>query len=269
MFWDLRARGLEAQVRHPLVTREEMRGETYSEADAIDAIVSRLSAIAEYRVHFARAFGGASPVTAVNLARAVAAFERSLVAANSPFDRYLRGSANAMSDPAVRGMRQFERLGCSNCHTGPMLSDFAPHVLGVPDPPALPGTDAGFAGTYAFRTPSLSNVALTAPYMHNGVFATLEDVLAFYDTLAAAGGRRSLNSHVSDSQLDPMLGRLITGTGGDMVAFLEALTDPDFDRTVPARVPSGLTPGGRSPFPQVGRPEGQSASGPAARALSP
>jgi cytochrome c peroxidase len=233
MFWDLRARGLESQVRHPLANRDEMRGDTYPEADALDVIVGRLSTIAEYRTRFAGVFGGTSSITADNLARAIAAFERSLVAVNAPFDRYLGGDPGAMSAAAVRGMRQFERLGCSNCHKGPMLSDYATHVLGVPDHPTSEETDAGLAGMYAFRTPSLRNVALTAPYMHNGVFATLDDVLAFYNALGSTGGRQSMNPHVSDGQLDPLLGRVLAGAGDDMLAFLEALTDTEFDRTVP------------------------------------
>jgi cytochrome c peroxidase len=91
----------------------------------------------------------------------------------------MRGNRSAMTASQVRGMRRFERVGCVNCHNGTMFSDYKLHVLGVPDNPVLPQSDAGAEERYAFRTASLRNLAFTAPYMHNGLFATLEDVLDF------------------------------------------------------------------------------------------
>ena len=122
MFWDVRAKGLEAQALEPLKALEEMRGRTYAEDKAVDAVVARLNAT------------------------------------------------------QLAGMRRFERIGCANCHNGPMFSDYKLHVLGVRDNPALP-TDPGAEGRYAFRTASLRNLRFTAPYMHSGIFNTLEDVL--------------------------------------------------------------------------------------------
>ena len=78
-------------------------------------------------------------------------------------------------------------MGCINCHNGPMFSDFATHVLAVPDSPRLPESDAGVNKTYAFRTPSLRNLSATAPYMHNGVFATLDQVIDFYERVSGGG----------------------------------------------------------------------------------
>ena len=127
-------------------------------------------------------------MTAENVGKALAAFERTLNANNSPFDRYVRGDLTAMTSEQIRGMEQFDRAGCGNCHTGPMFSDFKPHVLGVPDNSRLPASDAGIANSYAFRTPSLRNLRATAPYMHNGAFQTLPEVLRFYRT----GRRRPL-----------------------------------------------------------------------------
>jgi cytochrome c peroxidase len=241
----MRVAGLEAQSLEPLKSREEMRRDEYAEADAVDAVVARLQAIPEYRTRFARAFGEVSAVTAANLGRAIAAFERSLVAPNAPFDRYMRGDASAMTPLQLAGLQRFQTIGCANCHSGPMFSDYKLHVLGVPDNPGLPAPDAGANASYAFRTASLRNVKFTAPYMHSGVFYTLDDVIAFYNSVRGArfGSR---NPNVSQGHLDPLLFQL--GGFGDrreLVAFLEALSDDGFDRTIPDSVPSGLAVGGR------------------------
>jgi cytochrome c peroxidase len=143
-------------------------------------------------------------------------------------------------------MRRFERIGCSNCHSGPMFSDYKTHVIGVPDNPRLPATDAGVDGTYAFRTASLRNLAHTAPYMHTGVFHSLREVLNFYDDVSGRRGRNR-NAHVTREQLDPLVRQLRDpdDQADDLIAFLQALSDDAFDRTIPARVPSGLPPGGQ------------------------
>lgn len=249
MFWDLRVRSLETQALEPLKALEEMRGSAYSEDRALVEAVSRVQAIPEYRRLFVRAYGEGAPVNARTLSRALATFQRTLVAADSRFDRYMRGDASAMTEEEVRGMDRFQSIGCVNCHNGPMFSDFATHVLGVPDNPKLAESDAGVNQTYAFRTPSLRNLGATAPYMHNGVLGTLDDVVRFYRQIGGRGGRggRNLNSHVSRDQIDPLARRLnMRGGGqGDLVAFLRTLDDPNFDRTIPARVPSGLPVGGK------------------------
>jgi cytochrome c peroxidase len=230
MFWDLRAKGLEAQALEPIKALEEMRGDTYNEANAISTVVARLNAVAEYRALFARTFGGAQPISAEQLGQALATFQRSLTANNAPFDRYMRGDATAMSDAQLRGMRRFQRVGCINCHHGPMFSDYELHVLGVPDNLQLPVSDAGVDQTYAF---------------HSGVIDSLRDVLEFYDDVSGRRGR-ARNVHVSSDRLDPLLRQLRDpdDRAGDLIAFLEALSDESFDRTIPPRVPSGLTPGG-------------------------
>ena len=252
MFWDLRVRSLEAQALEPLKALEEMRGSAFPEDRAIAAVVSRLAGNAEYRRLFARAFGGTTAVSEANLGRALAAFQRTLVAANTPFDRYMRGETGALSAEQVRGMERFESAGCIQCHSGPMFSDFASHVLGVPDSAKLSESDSGVNHTYAFRTPSLRNLGSTAPYMHNGAFATLPEVINFYQRVSRGGGRggrggRAVNPNVSRDQIDPLARALnMRGRGQrDLVAFLRALDDLSFDRTVPARVPSGLPVGGR------------------------
>lgn len=243
MFWDVRAEGLEAQALLPIITFEEMRGHAMSEEDAIDVVLSRLRAIPEYAALFTDAFGGDHAVNSDNLGKALAAFQRSLVATNAPFDRYMRGDRTAMTPLQIEGMRQFERIGCAECHSGPMFSDYKLHVLGVPDNAKLPESDRGVDQTYAFRTASLRNLSYTAPYMHSGVFRDLDDVLDFYDD----GRRRRRNSTVDRDQLDPLLRRLrdVDDEERELLAFLNALNDDDFDRTIPPAVPSGLHPGGR------------------------
>jgi cytochrome c peroxidase len=134
-----------------------------------------------------------------------------------------------------------------------MFSDFNHHAEGVREHPLLAQPDDG-AGRFRFRTPSLRNVALTAPYMHNGTLATLSDVLRFYDN------GRSENPNVSnerdrdrarnDNGLARVSGRfrrvdnMSESEMRDIIAFLNALTDTNFDRTIPGSVPSGLQPGG-------------------------
>jgi cytochrome c peroxidase len=247
MFWDLRAEGLEAQALLPIITFEEMRGNAFSEEDAIDTVLDRLRAIPEYQTAFAAAFGGDQAITSDNLGKALAAFQRTLVTTDSPFDRYMRGDLNAMSRLQIEGMRQFERIGCAECHSGPMFSDYKLHVLGVPDNRKLPESDRGFERTYAFRTASLRNLAYTAPYMHSGVFSTLDDVLDFYDGGGRGGRRGRRNRTVDRDQLDPLFRRLgdVDDEEREIIAFLGALNDDSFDRTIPTTVPSGLHPGGR------------------------
>ena len=115
-FWDNRIRSLESQALEPLKSFEEMRGDTYPEDEALARVVAKLQANAEYPSLFAGAFGSEQPVTAENLGRAIAAFMRSLLANNAPFDRYMRGDSSAMTTEQVRGMERFEEIGCIRCH---------------------------------------------------------------------------------------------------------------------------------------------------------
>jgi len=235
MFWDSRIRGLEAQVLEPIITPSEMAGSGITAEDALANAVARVAAIPEYAQLFASAFGSPG-VDAERLAKALATYVRSLVTRDSPFDRFQRGDQNALDAEAQQGLEVFERIGCATCHGGPMLSNWSLHVLGVAEHPSRAAPDEG-AGAFRFRTPSLRNVALTAPYMHNGTQATLDEVVDFY--LDA----RSLHPQVSGIDIAPQ-----TVTPAERLAllrFLESLTDEGFSRAVPAAVPSGL------PVPQV------------------
>jgi cytochrome c peroxidase len=252
MLWDSRIRSLETQALEPIKAREEMRGDAYPEDAAVGAVVARLRENHEYVALFNKAYGASAPITAEQLGGAIAAFERTLVAMNSPFDRFRAGEVGALTAEQRRGMEAFDRVGCDRCHEGNMFSDFELHAEGVRENPKLPEPDAG-ARRFRFRTPTLRNVALTAPYMHNGMLETLEDVLRFYDNgrsenpnvIAGRGDRRGDEEGVA--RLSDRFRRVDDMSEGDMqsiVAFLESLTDTNFDRTIPTRVPSGLPPGG-------------------------
>ena len=263
-FWDGRAAGLEEQARGPITSRTEMAGDAYAPDVARDSVVARLRQVEEYVLRFRAAFpadavaaSGGDVITMDTYGRALAAYQRELVTRNSPFDRYAAGDDEALTRQQKRGLELFFTTAlCAQCHSGPMFSDFSFRVVGVPQSgpggSVLPGDDAGreehtgeLADRYAFRTPTLRNVELTAPYMHDGEFATLEDVVRFYDD-----GASPRHASIEASELDPLVASPIGLSQEDrsaVVAFLRALTDPGTGlapqlRTVPAAVPSGLTP---------------------------
>ena len=243
MFWDLRANSLEEQALMPVMNFEEMRGHNYSEEEIIDVVIDRLRGIPEYQRLFTEVFHEASAIDAENVSKALAAFQRTLIAVDSPYDRYIAGDTSAMTSQQVEGMRAFERVGCAECHSGPMFSDFKVHVLGVQDNTKLHESDLGLNGSYAFRTPTLRNLEYTAPYMHNGVVSSLENVLRFYN-----GGRRGIqrNPEVGRNDRDILFRRLnnVNNNSRAIIAFLDALNDENFDKVIPDAVPSGLPVGG-------------------------
>lgn len=237
MFWDSRVQSLEQQVYTPLQSRGEMRGDDCPENEAVAQAISRVRAISEYRERFQAAFAqpAGEGTTPEHLAQAIAAFERSLVTPRTAFDRFLAGDAAALNPGQQRGLRCFQDAGCAQCHGGPMFSDFKLHFIGVSD--SAPG------GLREFRTPTLRNLRSTAPYMHDGSRRTLRDVLVFYDELAEAvtetldGGDTTAHP-----RLDPLLKQVSLNPEQfpALEAFLDALSDSDYDQTVPQRVPSGL-----------------------------
>jgi cytochrome c peroxidase len=243
MFWDLRAKSLEAQALMPIQSLEEMRGRHYTEQHILGEVVKRLQRIEGYQTLFKAAFGGDAPINTENLGKAIATYERTLVAGNSRFDQYFRGDKTALSLNEIDGLKLFLKSGCAKCHRGPMLSDYKTHVLGVGDNPKLSINDDGFEHQHAFRTPSLRNLRFTFPYMHNGTIKSLEQVLAFYEDLA---GGQIRNPKVKPAHLDPLLDDLNVDFKDIslIVEFLHTLSDDKFDRSIPERVPSGLSVGG-------------------------
>jgi cytochrome c peroxidase len=240
MFWDSRVTSLEEQALKPIGSEEEMRGHAFSELATMDTVVARLSTISDYMTLFNKAFGSQG-ITKDRVAKAIATFERTLIANNSPFDQYQKGNTNALSTLQAQGFQAFVQAGCNECHKGPMFSDFELHTIGVPDNARLSATDIG-AGKYLFRTGSLRNLSKTGPYMHNGRLKTLDDVFNFYDDIA--DGRN--NTSVANNQLDQKVRNLRLGGNQRqaIVAFLQSLSDENYDKTIPQSVPSGLNPGG-------------------------
>ncbi|WP_343328593.1 cytochrome-c peroxidase [Polaribacter staleyi] len=243
MFWDLRVQSLEDQALAPIKSFEEMRGHSIAEKDILDSVVNRLQNIPEYVAYFKKAFGTSNAISSTNLAKAIAAFERTLVTNNSRFDQYIAGDSTALSLSEKEGFKLFKKAKCTSCHLGPMFSDFKVHTLGVPDNEKLPVSDDGFEKKYGFRTPTLRNLRYTAPYMHTGKFKNLQEVLEFYEDISSGVAK---NQHVSYQQIDPLI-KKVNIKVIDMkpiIYFFNSLNDEHFDKTVPEKVPSKLPVGG-------------------------
>ncbi|WP_282049464.1 cytochrome-c peroxidase [Maribacter aquivivus] len=243
MFWDLREKGLEAQALIPIQTLEEMRGTIIGEDEILDVIIARLQSTPEYVALFEKAFLSENTINKKNLAKAIAAFERSLITPNSRFDKYVQGDENALSLAEKDGFNLFKKAKCNSCHSGPMFSDYKMHILSVDDNTKLDFLDTGIDSTYAFRTPSLRNLRYTAPYMHNGSLQDLQAVLEFYEDISNGNSK---NVNVPVKNIDS-LARQIQIKVMDMsfiISFLNSLNSEDFDKEIPESVPSGLTVGG-------------------------
>ena len=236
-FYDNRAHSLEQQCLEPLLNPDEMKGSAVSASVYMEQLEEKVTSIKAYRTLFYRAFSD-STASIANITKAIATYERTLITPNTPFDRYMRGDLNAMTEKQIRGMEAFISTGCNNCHSGPMFSDYKLHVLGVDEHPGLQRFDEG-GGNYAFRTTTLRNLAYTAPYMHNGTASSLTEVMRFYER------KRSKHTEVSNRDLAPEFRALKLNPFNrvrvnEIIAFLEALNDPKFDQSIPESVPSGL-----------------------------
>ena len=166
--------------------------------------------------------GFGQPFDAFVFIRSLAEFQRTLISGSAPYDRWLQGDDSAMSEAALQGMGLFDDLACSSCHSEVWFSDFQTHNIGLTEAYADPGTyrltfDSLDIG--AFKTPSLRNIAQTAPYMHNGSLSTLDDVIDHY----ASGGAGHPNQ---DPRVTPF--ELDEDQRADLRAFMQALTDSSF-----------------------------------------
>lgn len=221
-FWDGRASSLEEQALGPIANPLEMN-QTH------DVSVSKLAKDPAYKAEFEKAFGP-GPVTIGKVQKALASFERTMVSGNSPFDRYqFGGDSKALSPAAVRGLKLFtspEKGNCVTCHTidekYALFTDGKFHNLGVSINAEGELTDPGRydqtkveADRGAFKTPTLRNVANSAPYMHDGSLKSLRDVVDFY----VGGGNSNPNL---DKKMKPL--ELTRDERNDLVEFLESLT---------------------------------------------
>lgn len=211
-FWDGRAASLEEQAAGPVTNPIEMGMKSW------DDVVARLNSIEGYQEAFAKAFGTGSTISKDNATKAIAAYERTLITPNSPYDRYAAGDSFALTEQQVRGMNKAVELGCTGCHSGPAFN-------GAGTFQRFPINDnAYFAAQYHFKqdkglaevtkkdedahlwkVPTLRNIALTAPYFHNGSVKTL-------DRAVFVMGKLQLGKDLSKEEV------------ADIVAFLNALT---------------------------------------------
>ncbi|WP_426745457.1 MbnH family di-heme enzyme [Myxococcus faecalis] len=240
---------LESQALVPLFGTEPVE---LGFADREQELIERLRSDAALEAEFRRAFPDEqTPVSLATLIRALAAFQRSIISGSSPYDRFVYGKqVDAMTRQQKRGLELFlsERMECDHCHSGFNFQDATVHESTVE--PILPFHNTGLynedgRGTYPaadqgaieltgrpedmgrFRAPSLRNVSVTAPYMHDGSMATLSEVLDHY----AAGGHARLRNGGEASPLQSGFVRGFTLTAEekqDVLAFLESLTDTDF-----------------------------------------
>lgn len=218
-FWDGRAASLKDQAKGPLINPIEMGMENH------DAVVARLKDIPDYVKEFKKVFGPKSEINIDDAADAIAAFEETLVVRNSPYDKFLKGNKKALSVEAQKGFENFKSIGCVSCHGG---ANFAgpitqPGVGFYMKFPTFP--DASIEAKYAFtkdlgrfsvtksegdknmyRVPSLRNVAVTAPYFHNGAVNDLKEAVRVM-------GKLQLNKVLTDAEIT------------SLVAFLESLSD--------------------------------------------
>lgn len=213
--WDGRKKSLEDQALGPMKTPEEMKTD-------LGAAIHMLGSIDAYRVLFDKAFPGEA-IGEDTIAKAIAAFERTVVSKDSRFDRWVSGDTRALTAQEWRGYQVFKdpaRGNCATCHAGPNFTDNGFHNIGVAQAAGKPDLGrfqlralASMKG--AFKTPTLRDIALTAPYFRDGSAATLMDVVEHYDR---GGDDRSNLS----KEIRPL--NLRTEEKEDLVAFMLALT---------------------------------------------
>lgn len=264
-FWDGRARSLEEQAMQPLLNPLEMG------MPDREAVVTRLKAIPEYRRSFAAAFGSEA-ITFADVARAIASYERTLLSAGSPFDRFMAGDVRAITEGQKRGWQLFRgKANCIACHTftreSPFFADNEFHNTGITadnlnldqllnslrsKPDELAGKRAGELAhtekftelgrflitrqkqdTGAFKTPTLRDIELTAPYMHNASQKTLLDVMRFYNE----GGKKN---RYLDRKIRPL--NLSEEELSDLVEFMRALTSDSVLQRAQRTTPQTRTP---------------------------
>lgn len=220
-FWDGRAASLEEQAAGPVTNPIEMGMKNW------DDVVARLKTIAGYQTAFEAAFGPDS-ISKDNATKAIAAYERTLITPNSAYDNYVAGDQSALTEQQVRGMEKVAELGCTSCHGGPafngpgMFQKFPMHSNQYFEAQYHFSKDLGVAEVskkteerHLFKVPTLRNVALTAPYFHNGSVKTLDEAVKLMAKL-------QLDKDLSKEEI------------ADIVAFLNALTGPFPKQQMPA-----------------------------------
>ncbi|MEQ8785517.1 MAG: cytochrome c peroxidase [Pirellulaceae bacterium] len=225
-FWDGRAKHVEGQALGPIENPIEMNM-------PLDNLVEKLNKIEGYREQFQKVFG--TDVTADGIAKAIGAFERTVLSGNAPYDRYQAGDKDALSEAAQRGMVVFfNKAQCVGCHAGPNFTDGGFHNIGVgmdqKEPDAGRQAISGLLGDRgSFKTPTLREIGRTAPYMHDGSLKTLQDVVEYYNK----GGNKNPQL---DEAIFPL--NLSDQQKADLITFLkEGLSSPDYPDVAPPPLP--------------------------------
>jgi cytochrome c peroxidase len=221
-FWDGRAKSLEEQALGPIQNPIEMNL-------TLEKAVEKLNGIAGYKEQFQKVFG--TDATADGIAKAIAAFERTVLSGDAPYDRFKAGDKSALSESAQKGMKLFfGKANCSACHIGPSFTDSGFHNIGYDsDDPGRAAISKLAGDTGAMKTPTLRDIAKTAPYMHNGGLKTLEEVVAHYNK----GGNG--NPH-QDEEIYPL--KLTDAEMADLVTFLkEGLASSSYPDVAPPELP--------------------------------
>jgi len=233
LFWDGRAASLEEQSgalpghMGPITAPGEMGGN-------MESVVAKINSVPAYKKQFNSVFG--SDATPETIAKAIAAFQRSLVSRDAPFQRYVRGESKAISPAAKRGFELFRgKAMCATCHIPPALTDNLYHNVGVPAVGPLKEDLGRFEVTKdpadkgKFKTPGLYNSASLAFFMHDGAFSTMRQVIEHYNV----GG------NPQDKTQDPLIMplKLSDKEKADLAAFMESLTDPALDRVTAPELP--------------------------------
>ncbi len=234
LFWDGRAHSLEEQALGPLTNPIEMG------MPSLDTVMERVRENPVYTALFEQAFGTGSGITARRLAQAIASYERTLITPDSPYDRFVRGDLGALSGQQLQGMALFQSLGCINCHFGPNFSgaslfdDRAPMRIFPTYPTPYEarygltrdsGAAAPGSGRGSWRIPSLRNVALTGPWLHNGSVDELSEVVRIMSSVQL-GMTGPYLVWADDLKVMTRLERpaLSEDQVADLVAFLQALS---------------------------------------------
>jgi cytochrome c peroxidase len=217
--WDGRFHSLEEQALGPMQAPAEMHG-------SMEHILARLKGIPGYVQAFNHAYP-AEGITSATVAKAIASFERTVISTDSPFDQWVRGNESAISPSAKHGFEMFVgKANCAACHQGPNFTDQGFHNIGLKgnqDPGRYAKVPVK-AMKGAFKTPTLRDIALTSPYMHNGAYRTLEEVIDHYDR----GGDDQENL---DANIKPL--KLTQQEKADLVEFLKSLTGKQVAVTLP------------------------------------
>lgn len=221
-FWDGRAKSLEDQALGPIQNPIEMKM-------TLDEVVAKLNNISGYKDQFQKVFG--TDVTKEGIAKAIAAFERTVLSGDAPFDKFKNGDATALSEAAQRGLRLFfGKANCSACHTGHSFTDFAYHNIGLESEDVGRKAISNLAGDHgAMKTPTLRDIAKTGPYMHNGSLKTLEEVVQHYNK----GGN---GNPYQDEEIYAL--KLTPEEIADIVTFMtEGLASSNYPLVTPPELP--------------------------------